>query len=174
MFTNPYIHIASRKDIPSLITLLNSAYRGKQSTKGWTTEAHLIAGDSRTNEDQMQNVLEQKGSAMLKYQVGPNILGCVNLQQKEDRIYLGMLSVSPEHQDSGIGKILLNAAEEYADTVNAKAIFMTVISVRAELIAWYKRHGYVETGEIKPFIEDAISGKHLQKLEFIVLEKLLN
>jgi ribosomal protein S18 acetylase RimI-like enzyme len=50
---------------------------------------------------------------------------------------------------------------------------MTVISVRTELIAWYKRHGYQETGEIQPFIEDAISGKHLQPLEFLFLEKRL-
>ncbi|MEI7471174.1 MAG: GNAT family N-acetyltransferase [Chitinophagaceae bacterium] len=173
MFSNAQIKISTERDITSLIALINSAYRGVRSTKGWTTEAHLIAGDSRTNEMQMKGVLAEEGSAMLKYQQEETIWGCVNLQLKIDRIYLGMLSVSPEQQAKGIGKILLHAAEEYAHTVNAKALFMTVISVRSELIAWYKRHGYVETGEVKPFIEDEISGKHLQKLSFIVLEKLL-
>jgi hypothetical protein len=48
---------------------------------------------------------------------------------------------------------------------------MSVISVRKELIDWYKRHGYAETGERKPFVEDDLTGKHLQKLEFLILEK---
>ena len=48
---------------------------------------------------------------------------------------------------------------------------MTVISVRTELINWYKRHGYADTGNKKTFKEDGLSGKHLQPLEFIVLEK---
>jgi hypothetical protein len=32
-----------------------------------------------------------------------------------------------------------------------KLIYMTVISVRTELIAWYERHGYVNTNKTKPF-----------------------
>jgi hypothetical protein len=46
-----------------------------------------------------------------------------------------------------------------------------VITVREELVNWYKRHGYVDTGERKPFEEDGVTGKHLQQLEFMVLEK---
>ena len=50
---------------------------------------------------------------------------------------------------------------------------MTVISVRKELIDWYKRNGYQETGQIIDFNEDGVTGKHLQKLKFLVLEKRL-
>jgi hypothetical protein len=49
---------------------------------------------------------------------------------------------------------------------------MTVISVRKELIAWYKRNGYTDTGAKEPF---PISDVHVSiselPLEFIVLEK---
>jgi hypothetical protein len=48
---------------------------------------------------------------------------------------------------------------------------MHVISLRAELIAWYKRKGYLETGNLIPFPEDGLTGKHLRPLEFMVLEK---
>ena len=41
------------------------------------------------------------------------------------------------------------------------------------MINWYLRHGYTDTGERKPFIEDGLTGKHLQPLEFMVLEKFL-
>ena len=47
-FSNPQIKIAIQADIPSIVALLNSAYRGESSMKGWTTEAHLIGGNVRT------------------------------------------------------------------------------------------------------------------------------
>jgi len=100
-------------------------------------------------------------------------MGCVNLQQHDDKVYLGMLSVSPQLQGAGIGKKLLKAAEEYTLQVNGKAVYMTVISVRTELINWYERYGYKDTGERKPFTEDGVSGTHLQPLEFMVMEKLI-
>lgn len=50
------------------------------------------------------------------------------------------------------------------------AIYMLVIAVRTELINWYIRHGYRDTGERKPFVEDNVTGKHLQPLEFMTLE----
>jgi uncharacterized protein YodC (DUF2158 family) len=49
---------------------------------------------------------------------------------------------------------------------------MSVISVRTELIDWYKRNGYLENGERKVFKEDGLTGKHLQPLEFMILEKV--
>lgn len=84
-----------------------------------------------------------------------------------------MFSVSPASQGGGIGKKLLLAAEDHAREVDCSMIYMTVISVRTELIDWYKRNGYVDTGERKPFTEDGLTGKHLQKLEFAVLEKMI-
>jgi len=171
-FTNPHINIAGLADIPAITILLNTAYRGETSRQGWTTEADLIAGNTRTDENNVQEVMQQPGSVFLKYTSdGHQVTGCVNLQQHGDRIYLGMFSVQPEQQGMGIGKQLLQAAEEYARQLNCKAIYMSVISVRTELITWYKRHGYEDTGERKPFVEDDLTGKHLQKLEFMILEK---
>lgn len=174
MFSNACITVATLNDIPSLLILLNSAYRGESSKQGWTTEAHLIAGDVRTDEKSLSEVINQPGSVMLKYtDASGEIIGCVNLQQYSNKTYLGMLSVSPHLQGAGIGKQLLSAAEEYAKYHQFDFIYMTVISVRTELINWYKRHGYYDTGKRKDFQEDGLTGKHLQLLEFIVLEKRL-
>ena len=85
-----------------------------------------------------------------------------------------MFSVSPKSQRFGIGKQLLKAAEEYARHLQCRVIYMTVIIAREELINWYKRYGYKDTGERKPFAEDGLTGKHLQPLEFMVLEKEIN
>lgn len=163
---------AVKEDIPFIVDLLNSAYRGERSQKGWTTEAHLIAGDVRTDEADVLKVFQQAGSIILKYiNDAGDIIGTVNLQQHERGIYLGMFAVNPYLQGAGIGKQLLKAADEYAKMVGIATIYMSVISVRSELIEWYKRHGYAETGERKPFIQDNLTGTHLQPLEFLILEK---
>jgi ribosomal protein S18 acetylase RimI-like enzyme len=100
--------------------------------------------------------------------------GCVNLQNNERGVYLGMFSVEPELQGAGIGKQLLMAADDHARKIGASHIYMYVISLRQELINWYKRYGFEETGEQFPFAEDGLTGTHLQPLEFIVLEKVLD
>ena len=66
-------------------------------------------------------------------------------------------------------------AEEEALRQNCHAIYMTVISARPELIAWYERHGYARTGEVKPFVvEDPKYGTAKVPLEMVVLEKRLS
>lgn len=170
----PRISIATLQHIPALLQLLNSAYRGEASKKGWTSEAHLIAGDTRSDEAGIREVIQQPGSIMLQYiDEEKGLIGCVNLQQHEQKMYLGMFSVSPVMQGKGIGKKLLQAAEHHAKAAGCQSVYMTVISVREELVNWYKRHGYVDTGKRKPFEEDGVSGRHLQQLEFMVLEKYL-
>ncbi len=173
-FSNANISIATPADIPAIKNLLNSAYRGESSKQGWTTEAYLIGGEQRTNEDQLLQTMQLPGSIFLKYTNHQNeIIGCVNLQQHQQKLYLGMFAVSPHLQGGGIGKQLLVAAEEWAKHLQCTSIYMSVISVREELINWYKRYGYEETGERKLFQEDEITGKHLQLLEFMMMEKKL-
>jgi acyl-CoA-binding protein/ribosomal protein S18 acetylase RimI-like enzyme len=174
METNFVLNKATEHDAQSLVILLNSAYRGESAKKGWTNEAHLISGKVRTNEQTIIQLINQPGSVILTCTNNQNqIVGCVNLQKHNQKLYLGMLAVSPLLQGAGIGKILLHAAEEHAKKNDCNSIDMTVISVRKELIDWYKRHGYRDTGERKSFPEDDITGKHLQELEFAVLEKSL-
>lgn len=162
---------ATLQDIPSLTTLINSAYRGETSKKGWTTEAHLLEG-KRTTEEELTEIIQDPKNTFLKYTENDQIIGSVLLVEKENQLYLGMLTVSPELQNGGIGKKLLAEGEKHAKTLGLSSIIMTVVSVRAELIAWYKRHGYVETGEREPFPSSDIHINVSDKpLEFIYLEK---
>jgi len=172
-FADPAIQYANIGDVADIVQLLNNAYRGEASKRGWTTEAHLIGGNVRTDEADVLEAIERPGSSMLKYldESTGQILGCVNLQKHESKIYLGMFAVNPGTQGLGIGKKLLKASEAFAVSVNCHAIYMTVITQRKELIDWYCRHGYSDTGERKPFVEDAVSGPHLQPLDFMILEK---
>jgi len=159
------------QDIPTLTTLINSAYRGETSKKGWTTEAHLLEG-KRTTKEELTEIISDPKNTFLKYTENDQIIGSVLLVEKEHQLYLGMLTVSPELQNSGIGKKLLAAGEKHAKALGLSSIIMTVVSVRDELIAWYKRHGYVETGEREDFPSSDIHINISDKpLEFIYLEK---
>lgn len=174
-FPNPNITIAAREDVTDLHRLVNSAYRGDSSRKGWTTEANLLDGQ-RTSEKLLLEMMEEPEAVILKYtDPGENRLqACVYLKNKSGKLYLGMLTVNPELQAKGIGKQLLAAAEFYASQVNCTAVQMTVISVRSELIAWYERHGFRKTGQTEPFPTDPEFGLPKQALEFIVMEKPLS
>ncbi len=168
------ISIASKEDIQVLVALINSAYRGDASKKGWTTEANLLKGDLRTDISTLTGLIENPQSVILKYTTAENVIaGSVYLEIQEKGLYLGMLTVSPQLQAAGIGRQLLVAAEEYAKEKECPCIFMSVISVRHELIAWYEIHGYKNSGETKPFPDDDRFGIPTQFLEFIIMEKIM-
>jgi ribosomal protein S18 acetylase RimI-like enzyme len=167
------ITIATQEDVTDLEKLINSAYRGETSNQGWTTEADLLSG-KRITEDELFGIIKNKENTILKFTNNGAVIGCVLLINKVDKLYLGMLTVSPKLQNSGIGKQLLRGAKAYALVLDLPKIVMTVISIREELIAWYKRHGFVDTGAREPFPfngTDAVISK--QPLEFIVLEKIV-
>lgn len=100
-------------------------------------------------------------------------MGCVYLQLQVEKVYLGMLSVWPAKQGTGVGKALMAAAEEFAKLQDCAAIRITVISVRDELIAWYERHGFRRTGEAVPFHGGDRFGTVKQPLELAVLERVI-
>lgn len=161
-------------DAAELDKLVNSAYRGESSKQGWTTEADLLDG-TRIDESALRDLIEKKDTTILLYKESAEVLGCVELRLYPDKLYLGMLSVKPDTQGQGIGKKLLAEAEVYAMQKGIPKIEMTVISIRTELIEWYKRHGYQLTGESKPFVvPDTRWGIPKQQLEFVVLKKKLS
>lgn len=163
---------ASIEDIPELVPLINSAYRGEASKKGWTTEADLLVGAMRTDIPMLTELMSHPKAAVLKISNEENkIVGSVYLNIKERGLYLGMLTVSPLLQAKGIGKKLMAASEAFAKENKCPCIFMNVISVRYELITWYEKLGYYKTGETKPLPADNRFGVPTQPLEFAIMEK---
>lgn len=167
------LQFAKPEDVPELVKLINSAYRGPVSRQGWTHESDLITGDERINETGLAAALANRANAMLMIKEQEQIKGCVMLEKKDEHIYLGMLSVNPAIQTKGIGKKLMQQAEQYALQNGFRKILMTVISARKELIEWYNRRGYSSTGETLPFPPHTLFGVPKMPLEFVVLEKHL-
>jgi GNAT superfamily N-acetyltransferase len=143
--------VAAPDDIPSLVTLVESAYRGDASRAGWTTEADLLEGQ-RTDPDGVAAVVTQPGGIMLAVERSGELVACCQLERRGEHAYFGMFAVRPELQGAGLGKTVLAEAERTALAEwDSREMHMTVIQQREDLIAWYERRGYTRTGKLSPF-----------------------
>jgi predicted N-acetyltransferase YhbS len=170
------IRHAVAADIPAVHHLVENAYRGDSARKGWTHEADLLGGQ-RTDAQALAEMIGDPAQRILMAIEEEVVLGCVQVSQKNaETAYLGLLSVDPDLQAGGLGRALISAAENCArDDFNASSMEMTVIVQRQELIAYYERRGYTQTGETRPFpLDDERFGLPVTRdLAFVVLAKAL-
>ncbi|ATL25953.1 GNAT family N-acetyltransferase [Streptomyces formicae] len=142
---------ASTADVDALVALVESAYRGDSSRTGWTTEADILEGQ-RTDPQEVAEVIESPVSRLMVVEHEGAIAACCQLQDRGDHAYFGMFAVSPALQGAGLGKAIIAEAERVARTTwGARALHMTVLTAREDLIAWYVRRGYRRTGKMTPF-----------------------
>ena len=171
---------AVEADIPALVALVTSAYRGEASRAGWTTEADLLDGN-RIDPDVLRGDIQRPGSRVLlaereRADSGRELLGCAHVSIEDGAGYFGMFSIRPDLQGAGLGKRLLAEAERVVrEEWKLPAMRMTVIDVRGELIAFYERRGYRRTGIKKPFpaTDPRFGIPKRDDLRFEVLEKPL-
>ena len=140
------VRIAEREDAESVTTVINSAFR--------RAEEFFVDGD-RIDVGSVLNFLNS-GKVLLAESEG-TLLGCVYVEPRQvdsddssahspDHAYLGLLAVDPAHQQCGLGSVLMNAAEDYCRGLGASFMNIKVVHLRAELLPYYRRRGYVETG----------------------------
>ncbi|KOG89178.1 GCN5 family acetyltransferase [Streptomyces varsoviensis] len=143
--------MAARADIPAVVELIESAYRGDASRAGWTTEADLLDGQ-RTDPEGVAAVLDAEHGRLLLAERDGALVACCQLEHRGDHAYFGMFAVRPARQGGGLGKAVMAEAERFARAEwGAREMRMTVIRQRDDLIAWYERRGYERTGEVTPF-----------------------
>ena len=151
MDSAPSFRVASPDDVPALVALIESAYRGESSRTGWTTEADILEGQ-RTDPEGVLGVIESPSSRLVVVEIGGELVACCQLEHRDAHAYFGMFAVRPTLQGAGLGKVILAEAERFArDEWDVTEMHMQVISAREDLIAWYVRRGYTRTGEMTPF-----------------------
>ena len=167
---------ATNADALALATFINSAYRGDSSKAGWTTEADLLDGQ-RTDRGRIEEMIASPGNVILIHEQDHELAGCVHLERTGDDCYLGMLTVRPTLQGAGLGRQILETAERWAiEQWSSRAVHLTVIVQRPELLAWYERRGYHRTRQRKPFPygDESFGLPRRADLEFEVLRKPLS
>lgn len=148
----PYAFRSGRLvDVPALVDLVESAYRGERSRAGWTNEADLLSGQ-RVDGQMVGAAVGDPGGMVLVAETGGRITACCHLQRRDGYGYFGMFAVAPGHQRGGLGRAVLAEAERLArDEWGVGELRMTVLVQREDLIGWYLRRGYARTGELSAF-----------------------
>lgn len=143
------IRTAGRQDAEALAGLINAAF---------VVEAFFKIGD-RTSADEIAALMEAGGEFLVlepsERGTGTGIgtpTGCVYLKCSGDRAYFGMLSIDPTYQRQGAGRRLVAAVESRARERGCRDMDLHIVNLREELIPYYRRLGYAESGTL-PFSE---------------------
>jgi ribosomal protein S18 acetylase RimI-like enzyme len=192
MSNAPAFRYAVQTDVPALVALIERAYRGPETAGSWMSEAHLLKGP-RTSPAEISGLIVRPDSRFLLAEIDGRIAGCCLLQltgghfagdastdapvspsPTDAYAYFGMFAIDPTIHSSGLGKTVLAEAERRArDMWNVKAMVMTVINVRDQLIEYYKRRGYALTGARHPFPFSDTSGEVTRDFDLVEMKKAL-
>ncbi len=127
------IRVADASNADALGRLINAAF---------VVERPIFDGD-RTSTEGVRALLERATLLVVEDSMG--LAGCVYVELRGDRGYIGLLSVEPASQGSGLGRNLMQAAEGFCREANCVAVDLRVVSARTPLPAFYRHLGYVET-----------------------------
>lgn len=136
------IRIASSADAEQITAVINAAFR--------IAEEFFVDGN-RITLDEVGHSLTT--GAFLVAEDEKGLGGCVYVEPRGERAYLGLLSVDPSRQQSGLGSRLMTAGEEYCRARGARFMDIVIVNLRTELPAFYEHRGYVENGTT-PFPAD--------------------
>lgn len=136
---NATIRPAGIRDVDQIVELVNRAYE---------VEWEFRLPGPRTDCAEVTRNLHS--GAFLLADEGDTTVGCVYVSAEARAGYLGMLSVDPRRQRSGLGRLLVSAAEAYCRDAGCNRLSLYVVSRREVLFPWYRSQGYAETGR-EPF-----------------------
>lgn len=132
------IRFATTGDVTQIAAVVNSAFAIET----------FLAG-LRTNEADIRTALRKADFLVAEDDAG-RILACVRVERRGERGYFGMLAVDPARQGNGLGRALVRAAEQHCRELGCTDMDISVLSLRSELLPFYRRLGYMETGT-EPF-----------------------
>lgn len=129
------VRIADPADAREITLLINSAFR---VAEGFFVDGNRIA---------IKEVIDSLGTGkfLLAEEKGM-LVGCVYVEPRGERAYLGLLSVDPARQQSGVGSLLMAAGEDYCRGLGCRFMDIKIVNLRRDLPAFYRRRGYLETG----------------------------
>jgi GNAT superfamily N-acetyltransferase len=153
------LRVATEEDAGRVARLVNLAF---------AVEAFFKTGD-RTSRDQIRDMIRSGAFLLLEESPG-DLAGCVYVTLDGDRGYFGMLSIDPARQGRGLGRRLVDAAEQRCRSAGCRHMDIHIVNLREELPPFYRRLGYVEQGTL-PF-PDAEQSK--VPCHFIVMTKALS
>jgi predicted N-acetyltransferase YhbS len=136
------VRLAVPADAARITAVINAAFR--------IAEGFFIDGNRITQAEVEKSLT--KGDFIVADN-GNTLSGCVYVELRGERSYLGLLSVDPGCQQSGLGSLLMREAEKYCRERGSRAMDILIVNLREDLPAYYQKRGYVHNGTT-PFPPD--------------------
>lgn len=129
------VRIATPADVPAIVALVNAAF---------ALEKAFVDGE-RTSATEIQELFG-KGLFLIADGEGPAPAACAYVEQRGFRAYMGMLSVDPARQGTGLGRAMMDAIEAFCRGRRVRSLDIRILSLRTELPPFYQRLGFVDEG----------------------------
>jgi GNAT superfamily N-acetyltransferase len=129
------LRAADAADVARIVSLLNAAF---------AMERDFVDHD-RTSAPEIARYMTA-GSFFVVDAEGSDLAACMYLEQRGDRMYLGMLAVRPGEQGRGVGRQMMAAAERHAAAFGCGAVDIRIVNRRTELPPFYRSLGFVDHG----------------------------
>jgi GNAT superfamily N-acetyltransferase len=149
--------VANESDAEALVPLINRAFE---------VELQFFTTD-RIDLDETLNHLK-KGIFLLAENEG-RFAGCNYVELRDDSGYFGLLSVDPDFQGKGLGRILVDQAEVFCRDAGQNLMRIRVLNHRTELPPFYEKLGY-HVAQIEEVEQEPAAR---MPYHFIVMEKSL-
>ena len=166
-------HKAELNDASAITDLVNSAYRGESSRAGWTTEADILDG-LRITTPEVATLIKREDAFVLVGVLRDQVVASIACERLENTAKFGLIAVKPTLQNKGYGREMIQAAEAItAREWRVAGFFMSVITLRTELIEFYERLGFERSGQFEDFpVNPALWQPKVQSLALEYLVKL--
>lgn len=162
--------INSEEHASALCDLINRAYRSTEGQRRWTTEHHLVEG-SRVTLSHIKHLIKDDAVSLLAGFIEGRPVCCIAVKHDIDKVEFGNFAVEPELQGRGVGKQLLEYAEQFSRHLG-KCFEVSVVTANTRLIEFYIKRGYWANGEIRPYpVEDNVGIPRDPNLTLTVLTK---
>ena len=125
---------AERSDAEALVPLINRAFE---------IELQFFTTERIDLEETLEHL--GKGTFLIAESDGA-IAGCNYVELRGPTGYFGLLSVEPDHQGRGLGRTLVEQAEELCRAGGCKLMQIRVLNHRTELPPFYEKLGYRVAG----------------------------
>jgi predicted N-acetyltransferase YhbS len=131
----PEIRQATESDAANITTVINRAFGEAE---------HFFVDGDRITAEEVQDSLRTGAFLVAEHQ--GEMVGCVYVEPRGERAYLGLLSVDPDHQHRGVGVRLMRSSENFCIAAACRFMDIKIVNLRTDLPSYYRKFGYIETG----------------------------